>query len=274
MEFKDYYATLGVTKTSTEKEIKQAPSASWRASSTRTSTRATRPPRRSSRRSTRPTRCSAMPRSARSTTSSAPTGGCTNRPGRSRAAAIRSPARRRGRLRRPQRRRRTMTPEEMEEMFGDQNPFSDFFTTFFGGAAASGAGAGTRCPRRRPQSSAPGPRRRARDRADARGRLQRRDAPAVAAARRPGADRRRAHSGRRRRRLAGPRRGEGEHGVGGAAAGDLYLRVRLAPHPQFERKGRDLYVKVPVPVDDRGARRRGGRADARRQAGAAARSRR
>src|SRR6266550_6289166 len=28
---------------------------------------------------------------------------------------------------------RTMTPEEMEEMFGDQHPFSDFFTTFFGG---------------------------------------------------------------------------------------------------------------------------------------------
>src|SRR5436853_2728353 len=28
---------------------------------------------------------------------------------------------------------RTMSQEEMEEMFGDQNPFSDFFTTFFGG---------------------------------------------------------------------------------------------------------------------------------------------
>jgi DnaJ-class molecular chaperone len=28
----------------------------------------------------------------------------------------------------------------------------------------------------------------------------------------------------------------------------LYLRIRLAPHPLFERKGRDLYVKVPVPV--------------------------
>jgi DnaJ-class molecular chaperone len=42
--------------------------------------------------------------------------------------------------------------------------------------------------------------------------------------------------------------GEGEHGVGGAAAGDLYLRVRLAPHPVFERKGRDLYVKVALPV--------------------------
>src|SRR5262245_37109534 len=26
---------------------------------------------------------------------------------------------------------RTMTQEEMESLFGDQNPFSDFFTTFF-----------------------------------------------------------------------------------------------------------------------------------------------
>jgi DnaJ-class molecular chaperone len=42
--------------------------------------------------------------------------------------------------------------------------------------------------------------------------------------------------------------GEGEQGMGGAAAGDLYLRVRLAPHPVFERKGRDLYVKVLLPV--------------------------
>jgi len=42
--------------------------------------------------------------------------------------------------------------------------------------------------------------------------------------------------------------GEGEHGVGGAQSGDLYLRVRLAPHPEFERKGRDLYVNVPIPV--------------------------
>jgi DnaJ-class molecular chaperone len=42
--------------------------------------------------------------------------------------------------------------------------------------------------------------------------------------------------------------GEGEQGSGGALSGDLYLRVRLAPHPLFERKGRDLYVKVPLPV--------------------------
>ena len=42
--------------------------------------------------------------------------------------------------------------------------------------------------------------------------------------------------------------GEGEHGIGGAASGDLYLRVKVAPHPQFERRGDDLYVRVPVPV--------------------------
>ena len=42
--------------------------------------------------------------------------------------------------------------------------------------------------------------------------------------------------------------GEGEHGTGGAQSGDLYLRIRLAPHPRFERKGRDLYTRVPVPL--------------------------
>jgi DnaJ-class molecular chaperone len=42
--------------------------------------------------------------------------------------------------------------------------------------------------------------------------------------------------------------GEGEQGVGGAPAGDLYLRIRVAPHAKFERKGRDLHVRVGVPV--------------------------
>lgn len=42
--------------------------------------------------------------------------------------------------------------------------------------------------------------------------------------------------------------GEGRMGTGGAASGDLYLRVRLHPHPQFERRDRDLYVRVPITV--------------------------
>jgi curved DNA-binding protein len=144
---------------------------------------------------------------------------------------------------------RTMTPEEMEELFGDSNPFSDFFTTFFGGGAEGFGGA-------------PGGR-------DARGGRSRR---------RPGRDIENeielgledAYHGATRRLMLrqngqvkqvdvripagvtdGSRvrvSGEGEQGIGGADSGNLYLRVRLAPHPLFERKGRDLYVKAPVPL--------------------------
>src|SRR5580765_7181398 len=35
---------------------------------------------------------------------------------------------------------RTMTEEEMHEMFGDADPFSDFFHTFFGGAMGGPGG--------------------------------------------------------------------------------------------------------------------------------------
>src|SRR5919198_315074 len=42
--------------------------------------------------------------------------------------------------------------------------------------------------------------------------------------------------------------GEGEPGTGGAQSGDLYLRIHLTPHPQFERKGRDLHTHVSVPL--------------------------
>jgi len=42
--------------------------------------------------------------------------------------------------------------------------------------------------------------------------------------------------------------GEGEPGAGGARAGDLYLRVRVRPHPQFERRGNDLYLRIGLPV--------------------------
>ncbi len=54
------------------------------------------------------------------------------------------------------------------------------------------------------------------------------------------------------------------------ASGDLYLRVRLALHPVFERKGRDLYVKVPLPVTTAVL---GGEADVQTLAGKPARLR-
>ncbi|MFE1751688.1 DnaJ C-terminal domain-containing protein [Streptomyces anandii] len=40
--------------------------------------------------------------------------------------------------------------------------------------------------------------------------------------------------------------GEGGRGNGDAPAGDLYLRVRIQPHPQFRLDGRDVHVHLPV----------------------------
>jgi curved DNA-binding protein len=141
---------------------------------------------------------------------------------------------------------RTMTQEEMEEMFGDQNPFSDFFTTFFGGGGE------------RESSARGGARGRSRTRP---GRDVEHEIELSLDDAYHGATRRLSlkHDGHARtvdvRIPAGVGdgsrvriSGEGESGTGGAASGDLYLRVRLAPHPLFERKARDLYVKVPLPV--------------------------
>ncbi len=40
--------------------------------------------------------------------------------------------------------------------------------------------------------------------------------------------------------------GKGSPGWNGGPAGDLYLTVKVAPHPTFERKGDDLYCEFPV----------------------------
>jgi molecular chaperone DnaJ len=40
--------------------------------------------------------------------------------------------------------------------------------------------------------------------------------------------------------------GKGGAGMMGGPAGDLFLLPRIAPHPRFERKGDDLYTEVPV----------------------------
>jgi curved DNA-binding protein len=40
--------------------------------------------------------------------------------------------------------------------------------------------------------------------------------------------------------------GQGGQGSDGAAPGDLYLRVRLAPHPRYRVDGRDIIVNLPL----------------------------
>src|SRR2546423_1596113 len=140
---------------------------------------------------------------------------------------------------------RTMTEDEMREMFGDENPFSDFFQTFFGG---SGADTGRRA-------------RGARGRAARVGRDVEHELELGLEDAYHGATRRLTlrHDGHSRTvdvrippgvgegsRVRVP--GEGEHGTGGAQSGDLYLRIHLASHPQFERKGKDLHTHVSVPL--------------------------
>lgn len=40
--------------------------------------------------------------------------------------------------------------------------------------------------------------------------------------------------------------GQGGHAAGGGTDGDLYLKVRIAPHPRYRLSGRDIYVDLPV----------------------------
>ena len=43
---------------------------------------------------------------------------------------------------------------------------------------------------------------------------------------------------------------EGQPGAAGGPAGDLYLVVSVRPHDRFERKGADVYVDVEAPLTD------------------------
>ncbi len=143
---------------------------------------------------------------------------------------------------------RTMTQEEMNEMFGGENPFSDFFQTFFGGMGGGPSEGGrTRGGKTRA---------RARSGRDFEQELElpledvyhgttRRFAIQQDGQTRNVDIRIPAGVGEGARvRVAG----EGEPGSAGGPSGDLYLRIRTQPHAQFERKGRDLYTRVPIPL--------------------------
>jgi len=44
--------------------------------------------------------------------------------------------------------------------------------------------------------------------------------------------------------------GKGNSGVKGGSPGDLYIITEVEPHPVFERKGDNIYVKVPVTITE------------------------
>ncbi len=135
----------------------------------------------------------------------------------------------------------------------DGTGFSDFFETFFGGR---GGGFGS-AQQPSGRSRGPGAAQRGQDvEADILVTLEEalRGSSRKVTLRRPdsqgGADRTDTYQVRippgvhdgQRIRLSG----QGEAGIGGGATGDLYLRVRLAQHPEFTVKDADLYYDLDL----------------------------
>jgi len=136
-----------------------------------------------------------------------------------------------------------MTQEEMQDLFGNEDPFSDFFRTFFGGGGAREPGRG-----------------RGRSRSQ-KGQDIEHEVELTLEEAYHGATRRMSIKEGGHARSVDVRipvgvkdgsrvraAGEGAAGSNGGASGDLYLRVRVKPHPVFERKGDDLHTRVPVSV--------------------------
>jgi DnaJ-class molecular chaperone len=137
---------------------------------------------------------------------------------------------------------RSTSPEDLEDLFGSDSPFSDFFYDVYGrGQAGAGRGFDTgpmpgedmeaettitleeayRGTERTLELQTPQGRRR----------VEVRIPPGI----RDGG----------RVRVAG----QGSPGRSGGSAGDIYVRVHVRPDPVFRREGDDLYVRVPVPLD-------------------------
>ena len=252
MDFKDYYSTLGVAKTATEKGNQAGvPEAGAQAPSGRQS-EVTSPPSRSSRRSTRRMRCSAIRTKRKKYDELGANWRAYEQAGAQEDQAVwrfqrvRPAAVRRG------------SGWNATAGYPSRSPRTNCATSSATQAIRSRissrrSSAAARRPRGARAAAPAADPRRARDveheltlgLEDA---YQRHDAAIGDVLRRAGANGRRADSGGCFRRIARARSGEGEHGAGGAKSGDLYLRIRLAPHPQFERKGRDLYTHVSIPL--------------------------
>lgn len=135
--------------------------------------------------------------------------------------------------------RRTVSPEEFEQMFGDQGEFSDFFETLFGGGSrASGFSQQARQPRpRKGQDMEHKVSITLEEAFQGTTRALEWENGRTIQAKIP----RGVHTGARIRLS-----GQGGQGQAGGASGDLYLKIHVQPHHTFHRDGDNLRVDVPV----------------------------
>ena len=131
-------------------------------------------------------------------------------------------------------------PEDLEDLFGSESPYSDFFSNIFGQARPTSRG--------RNQGAPPSPRRgrdveyevdlTLKEAFQGADRLLEIDNHRIQASIPPGV-----RTGSRVR-LAG----QGEPGQKSGPAGDLYLIINILPNDTFEREGDDLHVDLPVDI--------------------------
>jgi curved DNA-binding protein len=130
--------------------------------------------------------------------------------------------------------------EDLEDLFGSDSPYSDFFANIFGSQRARGSG--------KVRSAPPSSRR---------GRDVEYEVDLTLEEAFHGTERLLEIDGHRftaglpagvrtgsRVRLAG----QGEKGQNNGPAGDLYLIVRISPNETFEREGDNLHMEVPVDI--------------------------
>ncbi len=141
----------------------------------------------------------------------------------------------------PQVQYRSVSPDELESMFGDADPFSDFFHSMFGRSGGSRQRSATVTRRGDDvegsaditlEEAYTGTARTIELSGGGRTRRVEITIPAGVA------------DGARVRAA-----GQGGEGSGRSAAGDLFVRVRIRLHPRFRRTGPDLHLGVTVPLD-------------------------
>lgn len=137
----------------------------------------------------------------------------------------------------------SVNPEDLEEMFGGQAGFSDFFETLFGGRP----GRRSRGPGEQTYGYRPHPRQ---------GQDLEHPVQITLAEAFQGTNRVLEFEGGRRLEAKIPRgvtsgsrvrlKGQGAPGLAGGQTGDLYLIIEVLPDSRFQREGYDLSTTVPV----------------------------